>query len=410
MTEVRKGFHPEAGRPGRRVLLAGIWIVNLSFGLVMFSLAPLVGEVTRDLGLGLTAMGTVLGAWPLVYMLVALPLGAYVDRIGLRRCVLIGIVLVSLSALLRAIAETYLAMYLAVSLLGLGVPLISIATPKLINYWFEPAERGAATGVYMSGPSVGAMLCLGLTQWWVMPLVDYQWRRVLILYGVFCALVAGIWWLISRTVGARGPSDREAGRLADWGLYLRLLSRPMARKVLVLTTGVFLFMHGLNNWVPEMLRSAGLDPAHAGLLAALPIAITIVGAVLVPRFTPASGRARTLAGLFTCGALAALFLSTSTLSAVLVGLVLLGIARSALWPLTLLCLTESGQVEPSELAPAGALFFTFGEVGGMAGPVLMGAMAQLSGGFQWPMVTLALMCVGLALLSLSLERLQRAAG
>lgn len=410
MTEARGLSYPGPGRPGRWVLLAGIWTVNVSFGLVMFSLAPLVAEVSRDLGLGLTAMGTVLGAWPLVYMLVALPLGAYVDRIGLRRCVLIGIILVSLSALLRATAASYLTMYLAVSLLGLGVPLISIATPKLVNYWFAPSERGAATGLYMSGPSVGAMLCLGLTQWWVMPMVDYQWRRVLIAYGLFCVLVAGIWWLIARTVGARGPTDREAGRVADWGLYLRLLARPIARKVLVLTTGVFLFMHGLNNWVPEMLRIAGLDPAHAGLLAALPIAITIVGAVLVPRFTPAGGRARALAGLFTCGALAVLLLSASTLSAVLAGLVLLGIARSALWPLTLLCLTESGQVDSSELAPAGALFFTFGEVGGMAGPVLMGAMAQLSGGFQWPMVTLALMCLGLALLSLSLERLQRASG
>ncbi len=408
MTDTREFSSPDTGRPGRWVLLAGIWTVNLSFGLVMFSLAPVVAEVSGDLGLGLTAMGTVLGAWPLVYLLVALPLGAYVDRIGLRRCVLIGIALVSLSALLRAFAESYLSMYLAVSLLGLGVPLISIATPKLVNYWFAPSERGAATGLYMSGPSVGAMLCLGLTQWWVMPLVDHQWRRVMILYGLFCALVTGIWWLISRTVGARGPADREAGRVADWGLYLRLLARPIARKVLVLATGVFLFMHGLNNWVPEMLRLAGLDPAQAGLLAALPIAITIVGAILVPRFIPAGGRARALAGLFACGAVAALLLSTSALSAVLAGLVLLGIARSALWPLTLLCLTESGQVEPSELAPAGALFFTFGEVGGMAGPVLMGAMAQLTGGFQWPMFTLALMCVGLALLSLSLERLQQA--
>lgn len=397
----------ETGRPGRWVLLAGIWIVNLSFGLVMFSLAPLVAEVSRDLGLGLTAMGTVLGAWPLVYMLVALPLGAYVDRIGLRRCVLIGIILVSLSALLRASADTYLGMYLAVSLLGLGVPLISIATPKLINYWFAPGERGAATGLYMSGPSVGAMLCLGLTQWWVMPLVDHQWRRVLVVYGVFCVLVAVAWWLISRTIGARGPVDREAGRIADWGLYLRLLARPVARKVLILATGVFLFMHGLNNWVPEMLRLAGMDPAHAGLLAALPIAITIIGAVAVPRFTPAGHRARALAGLFTCGAVAAVLLSTSTLGTVLTGLVLLGIARSALWPLTLLCLTESGQVDATELAPAGALFFTFGEIGGMAGPVLMGAMAQATGGFRWPMATLALICVGLALLSLSLERLQR---
>lgn len=395
----------ETGQPGRWALLAGIWLVNLCFGLVMFSLAPLVAEVGRELDLGLSAMGTVLGAWPLVYLLVALPLGARVDALGLRRSVLLGVTLVTLSALLRAAADGFVTLYLAVALLGLGGPLISIATPKLISYWFPPEERGSATGVYMSGPSVGAMLSLGLTQWLVMPLVDGQWRQVLLVYGLVCALVTVAWWRIAGNIGARGPADREPGRKPDWGLYRDLLRRPVARKVLVLATGVFLFMHGLNNWVPQMLRLAGMDAAHAGLLAALPIAITIVGAVVIPRWTPPRRRARALAALFACGALAVVLLSaTAWPVAVLAGLVALGVARSAMWPLTLLSLTESGEVDRQELVPAGALFFTFGEVGGMAGPVLMGILAQASGGFALPLGLLALACVGLALLSVSLER------
>ena len=206
---------------------------------------------------------------------------------------------------------------------------------------------------------------------------------------------------------SRGPADRQPGRNLSWRQYLHLLSRPTARRVLLLATGVFAFMHGLNNWVPEILRSAGMDAGRAGLWAALPVAITVFGAILVPRYTPAGYRARTLLGLFLLGALAACLLATGSAAWVALGLVLLGVARSALWPLTLLCLTEAEDMRREELAPAGALFFSFGELGGVLGPVLIGVLAQASGAFTVPLLMLAGLCLGLAAVSVSLDRLQR---
>jgi CP family cyanate transporter-like MFS transporter len=403
-----EGAGPDmAGLPGRGVLLAGIWLVNVCVGLVMFSMAPLVSIVAADLNLSLAAMGSILGAWPLIYMLAALPLGAVVDRIGLRRCITLGAWIVALSALLRGWAQGYASLYAAVALLGLGVPMISIATPKLINYWFGPHERGTATGWYMSGPSVGAMLGLSLTNFVVMPAVGGQWRLVLLMYAGCAGVVAAVWWGVAHRLGPRSPLDREPGRPLDLRQYLRLLNRPIARRVLLLAMGVFMFMHGLNNWVPEILRQAGLNASEAGLWASLPVAITVIGAILIPRMTPAANRPRALMGLFVLGSVAALLLVAPGFGWVAVGLVLLGIARSALWPLTLLCLTESRDMERSELAPAGAMFFTAGELGGVLGPVLIGVLAQATGTFVWPLFAIAAVSFSLALVSLSLERLRR---
>ena len=61
------------------VMLAGVWLAYFSFGVVQGGIPPLVTPVSQDLGLSRSAMGTVLGAWPFVYILVAIPAGALID-------------------------------------------------------------------------------------------------------------------------------------------------------------------------------------------------------------------------------------------------------------------------------------------------------------------------------------------
>ena len=73
----------------RWLMLGGVWLIYFCFGLTVTSLAPLVRPVTRDLEMSYSEMGSVLGAWQLIYILTALPCGALVDRIGLRRSLLI---------------------------------------------------------------------------------------------------------------------------------------------------------------------------------------------------------------------------------------------------------------------------------------------------------------------------------
>ena len=54
--------------PYRWAVLFGVWLVYFSFGLAIASMAPLVSEITGDLGISNAAMGAILGAWQLTYI------------------------------------------------------------------------------------------------------------------------------------------------------------------------------------------------------------------------------------------------------------------------------------------------------------------------------------------------------
>ena len=139
----------------RWVMLFGVWLIYFCFGLTVSALAPLVRPITEDLSMSYAAMGSVLGAWQLVYIGTALPCGALIDRFGLRRSLLMGA-----SALLRSQAEDYTTLLIAVALFGLGGPLISIGAPKLISLWFEGPQKGLAMGLYVTGPALGSIAAL----------------------------------------------------------------------------------------------------------------------------------------------------------------------------------------------------------------------------------------------------------
>ena len=75
-------------------MLSGVWLLYFCFGMTVTSLAPLVRPITYELNMNYTEMGRVLGALQLVYIDTALPCGAIIDHLGLRRSLLIASVLV----------------------------------------------------------------------------------------------------------------------------------------------------------------------------------------------------------------------------------------------------------------------------------------------------------------------------
>ena len=65
------------------------------------SLTPLVRPIAYELNMNYTEMGRVLGTWQLVYIATALPCGAMIDRLGLRRSLFIASVLVGFSCVIE---------------------------------------------------------------------------------------------------------------------------------------------------------------------------------------------------------------------------------------------------------------------------------------------------------------------
>lgn len=397
-------------------MLAGLWLLYASFGSIAASLVPVVAPVEASLGMSHAAMGSILGAWQLVYIFSAVPCGVLLDRIGGQRALLIGVLLIAASALGRALAVDYWSLLGAVMLFGLGGPIISSGAPKMVAELFAGSQRGMAMGIYMTGPAVGGVVCLGLTNSWLLPLLG-SWRPVMLLWGGIALAAGAIWFAIGRLFAtapsaapvARQPSPRELGRSSSsqLGVMSNLLRIPTVRLILTMSIGVFLFNHGLGSWLVELLRAGGMDPARAGYWATLPTVVGIAASLLIPRFATRKRRLFMLMGLAATAFAAALLLRCTEPGLLMLGLILQGIAKSCLMTLLMLTLVELPDVGERRAGVASGMFFSAAEIGGVLGPLGIGVLYDASGGFDSSLWCLA----GVALLiiagSLALHRTMR---
>jgi len=302
-------FEPTT-HPYRWVLLAGVWLMYFCFGMVAVTLAPLVGPIAGDLGLTRSNMGAVLGAWQLVYIASALPCGMVLDRFGPRRAILLAVGTIAASVVLRGVAGSFAGLLVAVAVFGLGGPLVSVGAPKLISLWFVGRERGFAMGAYITGPLLGSMMALSLTNSLMMPLFDGNWRSVIFAYAGI-VVVAGLSWLAITAHPACGAVENRLvaePKESQLKAFTGLIRIPAVRIVLAMGVGIFFFNHGLNNWLPEILRNGGMSAVAAGYWAAFPALVSVVSALTIPRLATPPRRLQLLLALFVSAAVATLLL------------------------------------------------------------------------------------------------------
>jgi cyanate permease len=362
----------------RWVMLGLVWLLYASFGLVRQAPAPLVEPIVRELQISYTQMGTILGAWPLVYIGVAYLAGTMLDRIGLRRALMLGSLVIALSGLLRAFADDFGTMFLAVALFGIGGPTISVGAPKLIAIWFRGRDRGTAAGIYTTGSVLGGVAALATANALVLPLTG-SWRATLLVYGMVALGAALLWALLARDPAAADAATKAAGA-AKTGLR-HLLRIRNVQLVLVMAFAALVTSHGITNWLPVLLQRGGMTPAEAGFWAAAPHVAGAAAALVVPRLGAPGQRRRIIAAMLLLATLSTIGLVVASGSLLLAALLLHGIARATLTPLLMLVLIETPEVGPAQMGAAGGLYFTVGEIGGFAGPFLLGLLFDLTGTF-----------------------------
>ena len=392
----------------RWLLLLGLWLCYFSFGAIASSLAPLVPLIQAELEINHAAMGSIMGAWQFVYIAAAIPAGILLDRLGGRRALMIGVAFVALSSFGRAWADGYWTLLVAVMLFGIGGPVISSGAPKVVTGVFEGSHRGLAMGIYMTGPTLGGILALTLTHSVLLPLFDGSWRAILNLWGVVAVAAGLVWFAIASIAGRRvNGFDKRAsgvGRTSTEKPGVRqLVAITGVPLVLAMSVGVFLINHGLNNWLPEMLRERGMTATAAGYWAALPMLIGILGSLTIPRLATPDRRFVILGVLCAAAAISSFLLTMSGPGATTIALLVQGLVRSTLMTVLILTLVELPGIRPEQAGTASGLFFSAAEVGGVLGPLGLGLIYDLTHGFNAGLYTLtavsALMLLGTARLS-----------
>ena len=379
----------------RWIMLFLLWLLYIAFGLVARSITPLVTPILNDLRMTYSQMGFILGSWQLTYILVALVAGAILDRWGVRKSIFAGALIIGLSASIRYYAAGFFTMLSAIALFGVGGTMISIGGPKTISEWFSGRSRGIAVGIYTTGPWIGGLMALALTNSLVMPLVGGSWRLTFVCYGMLTSVIALLWLILARENAAK-PAAVAASIIA---VFKKLIAVRNVQILLIMALFSFAINHGFSSWLPKIFEENGMSPSQAGFAASIPIAsgipaLLFISSLIPPRFI---GRMIAIFALMTAINLVLVLKTSGT--PLYIGLMALGFVSSPFMPLMLLLLMESPRVQTEYMGAAGGMFFCVAEIGGFSGPALMGILVDVTGTFMAGTIFLAVLCIGIAIMT-----------
>lgn len=337
-------------------------------------LAPVTGDAAALYGVSVGAIGMFSLVFPALFVLLALPSGALIDRWPVRTSLRLAAAVMVLAALGRAQASGFAAALAFQAAMALVQPLVMGLAGRLAATWFEGRQRLLATEVSSMALFVGLALAFV-----VVPLSGGGALRASLWIDV--AVLAALALLVFVAVPAdpRPPAAAPAaGSLWRAQVLPLLKSAPLPAMLALILLGNGYF-NALSTWIEPILQRHRVDAAHAGLVALCMLAGGIGGMFLIEPLRRRLGLRRLLVLAALGAAVLTLLLFASGDFALLCGAGgLLGAALLA--PLPLLVATV---VEAAGGARAGMALSLFWLAGNLGATAAVFALSWAADGRRW---------------------------
>jgi len=377
-----------AGRgPTTLLLAATLLLTSLNLRAAVTSLGAVLRDVQADLAMSDTVAGLLTSLPVLCFGVVGLVAARVGRRVGTDRALVLSLLLVSGGLVVRALAPDVPTLLVTTLVALVGSAIGNVLVPVLVKAWF-PDQVGRYTGLYSLGVVVGTAVPTAIT----VPLADAfgGWRVGLGLWAVPAALALVPWFLMSRREALAMPAPPVAAVSASTG---RMIRRHPASWALMVFFGVqSLEAYVAMGWLPSILQDAGISPTRAGLLASLALVLGAPVALVVPALAARRPDQRPWVVLLTLASAAAyLGLLLAPARAPVLWVVLLGVGLGA-FPLALLLIGLRATTSDST-SQLSSLVQGWGYLLAATGPLLIGVLHDLTGGWTLPLSMLLLVLI-----------------
>jgi ACS family D-galactonate transporter-like MFS transporter len=393
-------------RKPARNLRWGIAIL-LAFGIVInyfdrTNISVATKPLEHDFSLSAGQMGIILSSYLWSYALLQIPVGALLDKVGIKWLMRAGTILWTIATFMTAIVGGLGLIIFSRILLGVAEAPAFPGASKATGYWFPLRERGLATSSFDAAAKfsnvIGVPIVAGAVTVW-------GWRGGFYLTGALSLIFALLFWIFyrdpkedrrlseeERSYIVEGGAQQETtgnqtNALANLGYVLR------QRKVWGLTLGFMAYGYSFYlflSWLPGYLETnLHMSVLKSGLYTIVPwIVATItdifIGGWLVDRLIARgynSTRVRktllTIGMLIGIAVIGAAFTTSATVAIIWISIALGGLAFSA----------PIGWSIPALIAPkgtvgtVGSIMNFFNNLAGIVSPIVAGFIFQATGSF-----------------------------
>lgn len=147
----------------RWYVLLMVFVATAAQGMVLISPSPLVGEISKSMGLSLGEVtGAAMGAFTMFVALSGVAGGIISDKFGVAKTYIVSISLMIIGALLMPVFGGTIGGLVALRIIqGLGAGPVIATISKIAAEWFPAKERAIVTGVQGTALSLGIAIGFG---------------------------------------------------------------------------------------------------------------------------------------------------------------------------------------------------------------------------------------------------------
>lgn len=362
------------------LILAGVMLtaVNLRAGIT--SVGPLIGSIREDLGISGTLAG-MLTTLPLLAFAVLSPLTpGFARRVGMEKALMLSMVVLTAGIWIRSVSTPWTLM-LGTALLGSAIAVGNVLLPSLVKRDF-PRNIGLMTGTYSTVMNFMAAAASGVS----IPLAiqtGLGWQGALAVWSVL-SVPAVLIWVLQRK--ERKAQTAAVGAPVKWKGLIR--SRVAWSITLFMGLQSFTFYSNVS-WLPEILRSQGMDMAAAGWMLSLLQFVSLPFSFIIPVLAGRRADQRLLVAVSAISMLIGYVGLLSGYSALnVLWVILVGTSGGANFSLSLMFFTLRSRTVHESAALSG-MAQSFGYLLAAIGPMLIGYMHDFTGGWKPSLIILA---------------------
>ena len=374
-------------------------------------------SMNKDLGLTATMFGWAAGLFFFGYFIFEIPSNLLMQRFGARIWIARIMITWGLISMATAFATGPVSFSIMRFLLGVAEAGFTPGVYLYFTYWFPGKWRAKATAAFLLGIPTANIFGSPLSGWLleihdIMGLKNWQFLLVAealpaVLLGIACLFV-----LVDNPAKAKWMSAREKSWLnnqltqeqqaigASHGSTLKsALTNPKVFTLAVINFCCIVGSVGIGIWMPQIIKSLGMQNSTVGLIAALPY---ILGAVSMTIWSRLANRSKQRLP-YVVSALA--FAAVSLVAAALIDNPVLKITSLAFAVASILSFQATFWAIPSTIltgrAAAGglALIVSIGNLGGFAGPFMIGLIKDATQSYSGPFFAVAaILMVGTCLM------------